>query len=406
MPLSSTSFNPEAITDNALALDPYPIYSELQQHAPVCWIPALRMWLVTAWTDVVEMCKKPAVFSADIPDSPLTRTIGENMLHSDGSYHAQLRAIIEPVFRSGALTGYRDGIIQEIARDLLQGFSGRGSADLVAEFAHPLSLRVLKHRLGITVCDDTLLRWSDGIALGAANFAHDPARQAYADHTSQDISDEVFPLVTARSAWCPGSVVDVLRFAISEGRLTIPDALTTVKLLIIGGLKTAGDLISVALFALLQHPEQMNEVLDNPKLIDCSVEEAIRWVSPVGTATRRAIRDCCLSDTAIPAGAMLAGVLTAANRDSRVFSNPDRFDIHRREGSHLGFAAGPHACVGALLGRYEAKIGLRVILTGLRNLQLDPTRPKPDLHGWEFRAPRALNCVFDRQWDTTPKLRN
>jgi cytochrome P450 len=174
----------------------------------------------------------------------------------------------------------------------------------------------------------------------------------------------------------------------------LKEIFANVKLLIIGGLKTASDLVSVALFALLQHPNQLSQVLSNPKLIGPSIEEAVRWLSPVGTATQTTNRACELSSTHVPAGAMVAGVLAAANRDPRVFRDPEQFNIHRREGGHLAFAVGPHACVGALLGRYEADVGLRVLFENLSDLQLDPVKPVA-VRGWEFCAPVELNCVFE-----------
>jgi len=148
----------------------------------------------------------------------------------------------------------------------------------------------------------------------------------------------------------------------------------------------------VALFALLRHPEQLREVMEDPKRIDASIEEAIRWLSPVGTATRRTVRACELCGTELPEGALIGAVLAAANRDSRVFTDPERFDIHRRPNNHLAFATGPHACVGALLGRYEGRVGLRVLLENIKTLRLDPELPV-DVRGWEFRAPTALQVM-------------
>jgi hypothetical protein len=177
-------------------------------------------------------------------------------------------------------------------------------------------------------------------------------------------------------------------------KLTPEEIFSNFKLLIIGGLKTTSDLISVALFALLQHPEQRAQVMANHKLIDASIEEALRWLSPVGTATRRTLRDCELSGTKLPEGVMVAGVLAAANRDPRTFTDPDRFNIQRREGGHLAFAAGTHACVGALLGRYEGQVGLRVLLESTKNLRLAPEK-QSEVRGWEFRAPTTLSVVFD-----------
>jgi cytochrome P450 len=90
----------------------------------------------------------------------------------------------------------------------------------------------------------------------------------------------------------------------------------------------------------------------------------------------------------------VAAVLASANRDPRNFTDPDRFDIHRQEGGHLAFATGPHLCIGARLGRYEGRTGIRMLLEQLPGLRLDPDRPV-EVRGWEFRSPQSLDVLFE-----------
>jgi cytochrome P450 len=144
----------------------------------------------------------------------------------------------------------------------------------------------------------------------------------------------------------------------------------------------------------LQHPDQLAEVIADPGQIDPAIEEAARWHSPVGTSTRQTTRETELSGVRLPAGALIAAVLAAANRDPRNYTDPDRFDIHRREGGHLAFATGPHHCIGARLGRYEARVGLRVLFQRLRRLRLDPDRAVT-VRGWEFRSPESVPVLFE-----------
>jgi cytochrome P450 len=382
-----------AIREADLESDPYPIYRRLQEEAPVCWVPSVNLWLVTRWADVEYVCKHPETFAAEIPDSALTRTIGPNMLHSDGACHRRLRAIVEPAFRARAIGHYPHGIIAATARELAGAIAGRGRADLIKEFAQPLSLRVLKQVLGIEVSDETLSRWSDGLATGAANFSGDPERQAYADRVIAEIDLYLENSLEHPEAVPKDTALRALLFPEAGARPTREEIRATVKLLVIGGLKTTGDLIGVALFALLGHPDQLREVVEDLTRVDGAVEEAIRWLSPVGTATRRAVRACELCGTELPEGAVIGAVLAAANRDPRVFPKPECFDIHRPPGNHLAFATGPHACVGALLGRYQGRVGLRVLFETIKTLRLDPERPV-EVRGWEFRAPTGLRVEF------------
>jgi len=125
-----------------------------------------------------------------------------------------------------------------------------------------------------------------------------------------------------------------------------------------------------------------------------AVEEAARWHSPVGTSTRQATRDTELAGVPLEKGALIAAVLSSANRDDRHWNEPDRFDIDAHRRPHLAFAGGSHVCVGALLGRYEARIALRALLERLPGLRLDPDRPAA-FSGWEFRSPEHIDLLFD-----------
>src|SRR5215470_8591428 len=146
----------KSISEAQLETDPYPAYRKLQEETPVCWVPSVKLWLVTRWADVEYVCKHPGTYAAEIPDSALTRTIGANMLHSDGAYHRRLRNIVEPAFRARAIGHYPAGVITRVARELAEKIWQHGGGDLVRDYAQPLSLRVLKEVLGIGVRDEVL----------------------------------------------------------------------------------------------------------------------------------------------------------------------------------------------------------------------------------------------------------
>jgi cytochrome P450 len=164
--------------------------------------------------------------------------------------------------------------------------------------------------------------------------------------------------------------------------------------MIVGGLQAATDLIALSLWALLSHPDQAAEVASSAELVNLAIEEGARWHSPVGTSTRQTTRETELAGVRLPEGALIAAVLASANRDDRQWTDPDRYDLRRREGAHLAFATGPHLCIGARLGRYEARTAYRILFERLGNLRLDPERPT-EISGWEFRSPHHLYLNFD-----------
>jgi cytochrome P450 len=384
------------ITVEQLEADPYPVYERLRAEEPVCHVESVGLWLVTRWDDVQYVDKSPALFTGETDPSTLERTFGKNLLASEGAYHDRIRSIIYPWFRVGAIGNYPDGVIAPLANALVDGFEAAGSCDLVSEFAEPLSARVLKQALGLDfVEEETLRRWFAQLAEGAANFEGDPERQRVADAASAEVNETVAPVIE-RLAREPDSTLlsSMVNTEVDGGRLTREEIQSNLKVMIVGGLQATTDLIALSMWAILSHPDQLELVRADHALIDPAIEEAARWHSPVGTSTRQTTAQTELAGVKLDEGALVAAVLASANRDERNWTNPERYDIRRKEGSHLAFATGPHLCLGARLARYETRTAWRVLLERLPSLRLDPAQPT-EISGWEFRSPHHLRV----QWN-------
>jgi cytochrome P450 len=386
-----------SISVEELERDPYPAYARLREEEPVSWVESVGLWLVTRWDDVSQVVKTPDLFTAETEPSTLNRTFGKNLLGSEGPYHERVRAIVSPWFRMGAIGHFSSEVIAPIASELIDGLAGRGDVELASEFAEPLSVRVLRRAMGLQeIEDDTLRRWFQDLAQGAANFEGDPVKQEVADAASADVNETIKPILE-RLADEPNDTLlsSMLHERVNGEGLTLEEIQSNLKVMIVGGLQAVGDLISISMWALLSHPEQADQVRADSSLVVPAVEEAARWYSPVGTSTRQTTRDTELAGTALPAGALIAAVLSSANRDPRHWNDADRFDIHAHRRPHLAFAGGAHVCVGALLGRFEARSAMQLLIERLPRLRLDPDRPA-EFEGWEFRSPRHLHLLFDR----------
>jgi cytochrome P450 len=394
--MSQTQTYGSTVTLEELESDPYPIYKRLRDEEPVSYVDAVELWLVTRWDDVQYVDKAPDLFTGETEPSTLNRTFGKNLLGSEGPYHQRIRSIIYPAFRVQAIGHYPDDVITPIASELVDAFAGRGEVEFVSEFAEPLSTKVVKRTLGLgDVEDDTLRRWFAELALGAANFEGDPEKQAVADKASREVNETIQPILDRLEGEPDDTVLSSMLHSEVDGeRLTREEIQSNLKVMIVGGLQAGTDLISLSLAALLAHPEQADRVKSDHALINQAIEEGARWHSPVGTSTRQTTRDTELGGVKLEKGALIAAVLASANRDERNFSDPDRYDIQRREGAHLAFATGPHLCIGARLGRYEARTSWRILFDRLPNLRLDPDRPM-EVSGWEFRSPHHLHLLFD-----------
>ncbi|MGZ8571335.1 MAG: cytochrome P450 [Actinomycetota bacterium] len=386
----------ETITLEDLERDPYPIYARLRDEEPVSWVPAVGLWLVTRHDDVRSVDLQPEVFTAATEPSTLNRTMGVNMLGQEGSQHARIRAIVEPPFRPRDLEERTHGMIPRLATELIDGFERRGGADLFRAYCDPLSVRALRFMLGLDeVAWEDILGWNEGLMLGLANFEGDPAKQEPANAASAALGDAIAEVLDRLDDEPDGSVLSWMLHREEEGRrMSREEILANTRLMLSGGLQEPRDVIALTLLALLAHPDQLAEVRADRSLVKAAVEETLRWAGPVGTSTRQAVVDTELAGIALPAGALIGAVLSSANRDPRRWTDPDRFDVHRKEGAHLAFAIGAHFCLGAWFGRHLARVSLDLLLDRLPGLRLDPERPA-HLSGWEFRAPDSTWVRWD-----------
>jgi cytochrome P450 len=387
----------ETITVAELEADPYPAYERLRAEEPVSFVPAVGLWLVTRWDDVLEVDKTPEVFTAETDPSTLNRTFGYNLLGSDGAYHQRIRSIIEPAFRARTVRDtYVEAVIRPLVVDLLDGLAPHGEAEVMSTFAELVSIRTLQHVLGLGELDEsTLHRWFEGLGTGAANFEGDPDKQAIADEVSAEV-DTTLDGILDRLATDPDDTIlsRMLHTEVDGERLTRAEISANVKVMIVGGMQEPGDAIGIALWALLSHPDQLEALRSDPARLPDGLEEVFRWHSPVGTSTRQTTRPVTLGGVDLETGALVAAVLASANRDDRHWTDPDQLDVHRDEGAHLGFAIGHHFCVGAHLARYEARIAFEELLARLPGLRLDDDRPI-ELNGWEFRRPLHLHVAWN-----------
>ncbi len=167
----------ESITLEELERDPYPIYARLRDEEPVSWVPAVQLWLVTRHDDVRTVDMTPDLFTAETDPSTLNRTMGKNMLGSEGPDQQRIRRITEIPFRPRDVEERTQGMIPKLAHELVDSFVDRGEVDLFTAYADPMSVQALRFMLGLDeVPWEDLLRWNQGMMPGLANFEGEPGQ--------------------------------------------------------------------------------------------------------------------------------------------------------------------------------------------------------------------------------------
>jgi cytochrome P450 len=364
-PVSLDAYDP---LDPRVIADPYPYYALLQREAPVHRVEKHGFWVLTRYEDVCSTLLDPETFSSTWGAGPLKVIAPVRMvLHLDPPEHGPLRAILAKAFTPSALRRLEPRIV-ELADALVGDVLARREVDLVRDFAVPLPVGVIAELLGVSRADQPLFkRWSDDIVaeIGTRVDASE-SRRAFDDYFNA--------VIRARRAR-PGDdmVSRLLEPGASGEKLSDPEVLAFCRALLVAGNETTTGLIANLLRALAERPADWKRVREQPSLVETAVEESLRFDSPNQGLFRHTTRDVTLRGTAIPAGAKVLVSFGAANRDPEQFERPHEFDVARDPNRHIAFGAGVHHCLGAALGRLEARIALRALSRRVSTLALRGT---------------------------------
>src|SRR3954470_7907593 len=345
------------LSDVAVVRDPFTAYGQARERAPLARIltPGLgSMWVLTRHEGARAMLADPrfelnaaSYLRPDVPEDclPYMRTMQE----MDGPEHVRLRRQVAPAFTARRAAEFRPRI-EALVETLLAALPS-GTVDLVPSFARPLPIEVICELIGIPAPGRP--RWREYGAAVASGAGREFAAAI------PEIMAGAKAAVAHRRAE-PGD--DLLSDLIAGGGLDDTELVTLVWHLVLAG-QTPANLIANAVETLLAHPGQLADLRADPGLMPGAVEELLRWCGPQLLAIPRYAReDVELYGTAIRKGEPVTAALATANRDPRVFPDPERFYIRRAPAGQLGFAHGPHFCLGAAPARVQTEIALAALL--------------------------------------------
>ena len=372
--------------------DPYPDYARLRQEAPVAFVPQLGAALITRRDDVFNWEKEVEVFSSDQPGGLMTRLMGQNMMRKDGEAHMAERKVYVQAISPKAVAEVWAARFQDICDRLIDGLPAQGSADLVQAFALPYSGECLRAMLGLeTATAADLDAWSQAMMDGIANYTGDPDVEARCNAATAAIDraiDDMLPHVRRAPS------TSLLSVMVESG---MPEAQVraNIKLSISGGQNEPRKAIAGCIWALLTHPDQLADIQAGRAGWRPSLEEFLRWLSPIAMSPRRIAQAVTIHGATLEPETRAFLMFGAANHDERHFTNATTFDIHRNTTKAVSFGAGPHFCAGAWASRAMiADVALPTIFRRLQGLTV--TTP-PRIGGWAFRGLLDLPVAWDRR---------
>ena len=277
-----------AITLEALAQNPYPIYRRLRDEG-VVWVEAAGRWLVTRWDDVDAVERDSDAFTAMEEASLQTRVMGRTMLRSDGADHRRLRRAAQTALSPQAIERHWLPEFGRIADELIDGFADRRAIDLMPAFCGPFAARCLGRVLGLHDASDRDLEfWSQALMDATANYADDPGVWAAGELAAGQVDAATDAAIARVRATPDHSVISAMVHADGDGRpLTRDEIVANTKLMIGGGLNEPRDGLGFAIWALLTHPEARELALTDSGGWQTVTEEALRWMSPLAMFPRQ-----------------------------------------------------------------------------------------------------------------------
>lgn len=378
------------IDPQAFWQDPYPDLKRLRAEAPVAYVPQLDAVLITRRDDIFREEKRIDVFSSDQPSGLMTLLMGQNMMRKDGAAHMQERKAIFPTVSPKTVKHHWLSQFRAATAEILGDLAPLGRCDLVRDYAMPVSAEALKAVTGLTrMRAEEMDAVSQGMIDGCANYAGDPAVEARCRDSTRLIDAHISEMWDETADAGQSSLLRVQQAAgLPEDQIR-----ANIKLAISGGQNEPRDAIAGTVWALLQHPEQLQDVMAGEATWMQAFEEYARWVSPIGMSPRRVARHYSLHEVDLAPEERVFFMFGSGNRDERVFERPDVYDLHQDISAAISFGAGPHFCAGAWISRaLIAEVALPMLFDALPGLALEG---KADFGGWAFRGPLELPVYWE-----------
>jgi len=348
---------------------PHEVFKDLRGRCPVHWTSGMSQspqdagfWSVTKAEDVHTVSRDWQTYSSAsniiLTDYAVPVELIQRMfIGMDPPKHDRIKALFQRAFTPRAIAQH-EGAIRKIADDVLTGLEGRESCDLVTAIAQPVVSRVIGSFVGLDPSDDEPWARAINSLLGFGDPDLNPkGLEKLVEEDIPVMYEKCMKLVADRRANPGDDMLSVLVFAEIDGdRLTDEEIFSGFVLLMAAGNDSTKATYTSAMRALLEHPDQLELLKQDPSLVPSAVEEALRMFPAFSHFRRTATKDTVLGGQEIKKGDKVALWYASSNRDEDKYEDPDTFDVTRNPEHQAFGAGGRHMCLGTALARLELKI--------------------------------------------------
>ncbi len=381
------SHDPDDLFAPEVIADPYGYFGHLRETDPLHWNARSELWIVTRYEDLVWLVRHHELFSSaviksdqrppyppiDAEDRGLFDEVrhfrSDQLVEQDRPAHTTMREAVHEYFTPTAMESWRPFVRAAVA-ELLDEVAPKGRMDVLQALAAPLPVRIITHMMGVPSEDrDHLRALADKLLYinRGESYRMKPLMEGI-----RAMMEYVEPKVGQRAEKPENDFISVLAAAEKNGVFTRHQVLVNTALLLFAGHETTMNLICNGTLALLCHPDQWARLTADPAgTVRVATEEILRYDPPVKSTQRIAAADVERHGKQIRKGDRIRWIMAAANRDPRIFENPDRFDLSRSPNPHVSFGSGIHYCLGATLARVEGQEVFRALAERFPDLWLD-----------------------------------
>ncbi|WP_331233069.1 cytochrome P450 [Natronorarus salvus] len=376
---------PEALSTRGGWLEPFLWYDRMRRESPVRYDGTREVWDVFAYEEVKAVLSDDSAFSVDPMNLPSERStemeespMTETMLFTDPPEHRRLRAVAESEFRPNAVADLEPAI-RRITRERVEDALSEPEFDFVADLAYPVPVIVIAELLGVPADDrDRFKSWSDTLVARPDEETREGFERLQREQeTALSELQEYFAGMIDRRRTDPRE--DLISAVVhdEEAELTERELIGFCMLLLVAGNITTTNLLSNALRCLEGRPELTRLIVEDETARSHTVEEVLRYRSPVQAFFRVAKREADLGGQTITPGEGVVAWIGSANRDPRKFDSPDEFDPTRSPNQHIAFGHGTHYCLGAPLARLEASVVLSELFERIEGFEIRTDELQP-----------------------------
>lgn len=351
----------------------------------------MRHVAILGYNEARDVLRTPTLYSNKVYENNLGVYFGRSVTVMDPPEHTHNRQLFQLAFAPGRIQAYGEEIIPRLINNLIDKFEARGRAELVSEFTLHFPFHFIHELMALPMEDRAIFH---KLAFGQITIDVDRKNGMDAVNKLKAYLTEV--VMDRRRNPRPNDFISTIATAEVEGeRLSDEVVISFFRQLMNAGGDTSYNGFSSVLAGLLQHPDQFDALKKDRTLVPKAIEEGLRWNCPVPSISRTPVEQVELSGVTIKPGDEITVCLAAANRDDKMFANPDAFDIHRASRGHAAFGLGPHICIGQFLARLEMINAMNALLDRLPRLRADPDQPAPVISGYSLRGPQQLHVRFD-----------